>query len=622
MTEAADHARAARIAEVFGGFRAEWLSHDLFNYFTQPSYFPELETPRPCVLSGGRGTGKTTVLMCLSYEGRFALSSEDASSIPDWNYYGVYYRVDTNRVPAFAGPELSARQWQRLFAHYLNLILAGKLLDFLVWRSDKLGVPAPLTAVECRRLATTLQVSKQEDLDGLRTALVDAHLEFEAYLNNIDPSALPKLSMQGAPITYLTDTLSKKPEFAGKTFFFLIDEYENLLKDQQVVVNTLIKHSSATHTYKIGIKELGWKTTETLSPEQTLTSPADFALVDIGASLAEAGFADLAQRVLNARLKDVFPEIPDILGLLPELPLDDEAEMLGVHDHVRDFDARLGNHADVAKFADGLRPLQKLFILFWAKSHPQAVPEIVRAWRRDPDRWNVRYENNKYALLFTIRRGLSGTRKYYSGWSVYVKLAAGNLRYLLELCVQALIQHARDGGGHSPVPHRIQTSAAVAIAEKNFRQLDNSSLQSNHLAMLLLGLGRVFYVMARQPEGHAPEVNQFHVGDDGAGVPQELAVLLEEGVRHLALIRWKANKLSLNDPQSFDYAIHPIFAPLFVFSHRKKRKMKVEAQTLLDLVDKPRDTIAKLVRRAGRQDTEELPEQLSLFEGYYGKSAA
>lgn len=613
--------RAAKIAEVFGGFRAEWLSENLFSYFTQPAYFPELETPRPCVLSGGRGSGKTTVLLCLSYEGKFVLSGRDPLAVAAWPYYGVYYRVDTNRVTAFAGPELSPLQWRRLFGHYLNLILVGKIVDFLVWRGEVLGEAEPLSAQECRRLAASLHLAPCQDLIGLKEALFDGQLGFESFLNNINAASLPKMSLQGAPIRFLTDALTTKPAFAGKQFFILVDEYENLLADQQVVLNTLIKHSGGSHTFKVGIKDLGWKTRATLNPDQILTSPADYALVDIGSSLSEQEFAALAQQVLNSRLKHVFPNVSDVVSLLPELPLEREAELLGVDDLVAGFEARLGGDPKLLAFAAGLRPMQRYFVQLWSEAQAIPVDEIVRRWTTNSSEWTTRYENNKYAFLFAIRRRKAGVRKYYSGWSVYVKLAGSNLRSLLELSVQALILNARAGGGETPVPHHVQTQAAEEVAAKNFRELDGMSLHGGRLAKLLLGLGRVFYVMARQPEGHAPEVNQFWFGD-GAEVPQHVADLLNDGVMHMALVRWSGNKLALNDVRSFDYAIHPIFAPFFVFSFRKKRKIKLEPETIQALIDHPRDAIVGLVRRVGRIDDDDLPEQLSLFETYYGRPAA
>ena len=76
---------------ILGLYKAEWLNGRLFDFFNEPEYFKELKTGRPCVLIGGRGTGKTTVLRGLSYHGQFALGEED---IKEWPFYGLYFRVN------------------------------------------------------------------------------------------------------------------------------------------------------------------------------------------------------------------------------------------------------------------------------------------------------------------------------------------------------------------------------------------------------------------------------------------------------------------------------------------------------------------------------------------------
>ena len=76
------------LAEPFRMYRAEYLKEAVYELFARPAYFPELETPRPCVLIGGRGTGKTTVLKCLSYDGKYALEARDGASpsVREWPY--------------------------------------------------------------------------------------------------------------------------------------------------------------------------------------------------------------------------------------------------------------------------------------------------------------------------------------------------------------------------------------------------------------------------------------------------------------------------------------------------------------------------------------------------------
>ena len=62
-----------KLSHQFGNYRAEWNGDDVFSHFTTPGYFAHLEQFRPCVLQGGRGSGKTTTLKGLSYQGQFRI---------------------------------------------------------------------------------------------------------------------------------------------------------------------------------------------------------------------------------------------------------------------------------------------------------------------------------------------------------------------------------------------------------------------------------------------------------------------------------------------------------------------------------------------------------------------
>lgn len=72
-----DKTTLKKLNESFGSYRAEWLKDDIFKLFAEPSYFTALQDNRPCVLEGGRGTGKTTVLRGLSYQGQYELHQND-----------------------------------------------------------------------------------------------------------------------------------------------------------------------------------------------------------------------------------------------------------------------------------------------------------------------------------------------------------------------------------------------------------------------------------------------------------------------------------------------------------------------------------------------------------------
>lgn len=241
-------------------YKAEWLKEDVFTFFLEPRYFPELMTHYPCVLIGGRGTGKTTVLRGLSYRGQFALHGGNApEAVSAWSTYGIYHRIDTNRVTAFSGEEASSEQWQKLFAHYFNLLLIDLVLEFVGWYEATTEQAVQIDSISCKRVVSSLGLAEATTVNLLRERVADALVSFEVHVNNIADSEPVILSSQGAPVDLLMRALGATDEFSGKTFTFLLDEYENLDYHQQQVVNTLIKHGSDKYVFKIGIRELCWK---------------------------------------------------------------------------------------------------------------------------------------------------------------------------------------------------------------------------------------------------------------------------------------------------------------------------------------------------------------------------
>ena len=41
--------KLARLDELFGSYKAEWLNEKIFHFFATPSYFTSLKDKRPCV---------------------------------------------------------------------------------------------------------------------------------------------------------------------------------------------------------------------------------------------------------------------------------------------------------------------------------------------------------------------------------------------------------------------------------------------------------------------------------------------------------------------------------------------------------------------------------------------
>lgn len=545
--------------------------------------------------------------------------------VHEWPYYGFYHRINTNRVTAFRGPELTGEQWTKLFGHYVNLILCDSILDFLDWYRTQTGRELMLAAAVCRRIALSLHLPACENVPQLSGALIDARVAFEASLNNIADRPPMALSLQGQPVDELMRELGALPEFRGKLFFFLLDEYENLDDYQQQVINTLVKHSGELYTFKIGVKELGWRRRSTLNENEQLVHPADYVRITIADRLAGESFRTFATTICNQRLSRLREEagapVLDVADALPGMTAEDEALQLGAaeiaHRIVKDAAKDLSPSDSAAVSA--LHPLRICVADYWARGRERSIADELRAIAADGGGWSHRYGNYKHAVLFTLRRGKDGIRKHFCGWETFTQLSASNIRYLLELVDRSFVQHIEKGGTLAkPVPCDVQTVAAQEVGRKNLIELEGISIDGAKLTKLLLGLGRVFGVMAADPEGHTAELNEFHVTDDE--LTPAMKSILDAAVMHLALVRQTGTKpVDQSETKDFDYMIHPIFSAFFVFSHRRKRKMSLTCQDIEGLIQSHRRTIRDILARHHRPDPDpgDLPQQLTLFEKFY-----
>ena len=500
-----------QLSTLFGDSRAEWLGERIFDFFAKPAYFPELEQRRPCVLIGGRGTGKTMVLRGLSYQGRYALNR---SSPSEWQYYGLYYKVNTNRVTAFSGPEISDDRWTNVFAHYVNLILCEQISNFMVWYENKSGMKTDIPPQGFQAVCESIHVEPTASFKSLSSQIKLSLVRFESMINNIgDPEEQMRLSAQGAPIDLLCDLIANIPGIEQKQIYFLIDEYESLSPMQQRVFNTLIKHCGERYSFKIGVKELGWRVHETLNPNELLESPADYARIDISERLDGDRFSAFALAVCNNRLTQLDPSFSapgSITELFPGVTDDEEARHWGVESLASDTKKQLlESFPDESSLIERMDPLRMYFLAFWARGKRQELGSVFRDFRKHPARWRTRYGNYKHSLLYTLRAGRQGirTRKLYAGWRTYEQLAGGNIRYLLALVYRGLVQHLRDLEERDlaiSLTVDTQTLAAKRVARERLEELEGLSANGTNLAQLVMGLGKIFGTMAVQAEGHAP----------------------------------------------------------------------------------------------------------------------
>lgn len=614
--------KLAKLDEMFGSYKAEWLKGKIFELFATPYYFTTLKDHRPCILQGGRGTGKTTVLRGLSYQGQYAILNEDLQRFDQNSFVGIYFRVNSNHAHAFQGRDIDDATWATIYAHYFNLLICWEISRFLKWHKKKNKEDEELSVHSCKLIARSLHIEKQMDsFADLCEALESAMYDFQSDINNVSNDNIPKLSMPGDPIKIFVEQALNISYLEGKMFYLLIDEYENLLDNQQQIMNTLLKHVPDTYTFKIGVRELGWRVKYTLNKQELLNDPADYSLINITEQFStndkNNDFAAFASDVCNKRISELFEgeegEGFSIEKALPGMSIEDESELLRVRnsDYCRKFEEyeeKSGKHLDI-------HPLYKFFLAYWADIHHEAIKDTVRSYEINSPSWNQRYENYKYGLLFKINRGrgAGGIQKYYAGWTTFIKLANGNIRYIMELVYKSCYIFLQENGDITKtIPFEKQTEAAQDVGRKNLTELEGAWEKGVQITKLVMSLGSLFGKIAMFRGKSAPELVQFDITGEMSERTQEI---INASVMNLAIIRMPSNKMSGKELKTYQYSLHPIFAPYFQFSFRRKRKLSLSDEEVLGCIDKPEETVDAILKRKNIADMDDPDyQQPTLFD--------
>lgn len=624
MSEINPQIQAAILRQLFGDNRAEWPAANFRDLFVTPTYLTKLEARRPCILVGGRGTGKTTALQSLKFDSCLERLQISGQSFGDQEYFGFLIRINKNRVRSFHGRD-ETLDWGKYFSHYFNLLACFEITSLTEWLQKQTGKLFPIEAV--RSIAIDLGILDFTGVSAsdLGIAIKQQISKLQLKVNNPTSSLEIVLSMAESPIRIFVGALEDFGLTEGRTIFCCIDEYENLLDYQQAILNTYIKHSEPPLSYKIGVRKNGLRNRQTLDGQDLLKTPDDYYEIEI----ADEGFEYFAKQVASVRLKTArangVPVPAKLSEFLQDLSLAEEADLLGASRVAKVVLHELEGTTAFDYFQ--AKPAHETYFLkYWQASEGSSIVKLASDWMANEREWQVRLGNYGYASLFWLSKGNKGARirKYYCGERIFLSLASGNIRYFLEL-IDCSVTHELSDGKAFPenlsISAKSQTLAAREVGERRLNQLEGLADHGVQLKRLVLAIGKVFFELAREPLGKTPEVTSFILSGK-ADVISKISYMLGEGVGHLAFEVEPATKLtSRAETREDEYRLHRIFSAFFEISHRKKRRMTFNAADLIAVLgDHPGKAISSMLENKPQVSEEELPEQLALFSAFYGDS--
>jgi len=551
-------------------------------------------------IEGGRGTGKSMILRRLTAQASVAARRLQNRTVTlddlTEDYFGVYVKLTRGYYEQFQEDEgVQAQTAQLLAQHELNVEIFDAFVETLRWLLRERVLLSLLHHTESltQDLAALFDhspaVHSLEELQGVTVRFeqnqILSYYRKRAFREAAEyaGSARPTVSFLRALSQVFRSRLFPDREVR---LFLLIDEFESLLREQQVALNTVMKMRLPDVSFKIAVRRSGRKTSDTFTPGDPIQSPRDYGVVPLDYDVSCPHYSNLLEGIAVKRLQDAgYPGEKGIKAYLPGRTSSEEV-----------------NAADLQLELEAL----------WRSGRRKAAgmdKEFVE----------------KYTTAAVYRTlGRSGKRKEFSGFDQYVTLSSGVVSHFIELCKYAFYFALSDGlrlDQQAAIPFYLQTDAAYAVSQRLLESVEgNVPVVGSALATLVTDLGSVLRArLLKHPS--EPEANRIVVVDFDSLSQEEnrsLAQVIDAGVVwsvfHLEPVGEAYLPKSGARPPQAELIVNRIYCPALGISARARWRVQIRAAALRKLVDPHlRDvTYRKLMRTIGSNEALD-PRQGTLF---------
>jgi hypothetical protein len=231
---------------------------DLINTtFIEPIDFSSIIEPGNTIIEGHRGSGKSMILKFLSYEQQ---SKRGFSTEWDKENIGIYVKLKPSLFKSMTKNRfnMSFEEWENYFRAYINLIIGESIIEVVEDYDDNGRLnDDSITNFMCEIQSLypyLFMNTNQNSINSIRRLIIGLRHVRNSLTHNLSKINL-NINLPPDFLYQIKDSLQSNIDlFKDKNIYILLDEYDNLDSEQQLIINTLIKDRD--FNYKIGVKLL------------------------------------------------------------------------------------------------------------------------------------------------------------------------------------------------------------------------------------------------------------------------------------------------------------------------------------------------------------------------------
>lgn len=566
---------------------AENFDHNhqlLARLFRAPSDYDSIRSHDNLLIAGGRGCGKSMILKSLSVNAAVEIerlsrhpSEPDTAALTfaesGLDYFGVYIKLFRGFFSQYtADSRFDEESAHVYFQHYFNMLLLRALVQTLQEASITDSGPPTLHLSRSEEESVVTEVAAIGDLsvgdDSLRSLIKALRQQEHCVMQYMTRVRLghSAATYEGhfTSIDHFLDECCRAicksiSDLNGCRVYFLLDEFENLTRFQQKVVNTLAKLRPTSLTLKIATRAGGLRAMDNLQGD-AMQFPRDYHYVSLDYDISSKAYKELLIEIANRRLKAEGFEVPEITMLLPDAPPCCPSTRDEIDAAIRAFLSERGD--DPSSF--------------------------------EAAKWSEKCHQWREAFVFRLNEKRQKPR-WYAGVDDFVRLSSGIVSNFLELCKMAFYMATWEGidvRNGEEIPVRTQNEAVYKTSEAAFDWISKNIADTGPMVSRLIG--DLAAIVRHKLLNHTSEPEASRIAlKDPASLEDDafelVCTILDDAVRWSVLHTPQATRAYLpkhrEDVRPSDYLFNRLLHPALRISLNARWATRFSATDLLRLCD-------------------------------------